>query len=87
MTGITAEANSGSKGNAGSVTVTAGGLTIAGDGGSISSNTFGSGNAGSVSVSVPGGSLTITGTPGGGLTGIASLAETGNTGNAAAPSP
>jgi filamentous hemagglutinin family protein len=69
-----------STGDAGQVMVTAGTLSIA-SGGAIVSNTFGPGKGGSVSVTADH-QLTITGTSGGGLTGIASNAEQGKTGNA-----
>jgi filamentous hemagglutinin family protein len=52
-TGILAQANRGSTGNAGNVTVSAGDLSIASNGG-ISSTTFGSGDGGRVSVAVSG---------------------------------
>jgi filamentous hemagglutinin family protein len=52
-TGITSNANAGSTGNAGSVSVTAGSLMI-GSGGSISTNSNGSGAGGSVSVTALG---------------------------------
>ena len=67
-------------GPAGTVTIVAGSLSIAGNG-AISSNTFGPGSGGRVSVTVDG-QLTITGTSSGGVTGIASDAEQGKTGNA-----
>jgi filamentous hemagglutinin family protein len=69
-----------STGNAGYVSVSAGTLSIANHG-AIVTNTFGPGIAGSVSVTVNG-QLTITGIPGGGLTGIASNAGAGKTGDA-----
>ncbi len=53
LTGISSQANAGSTGNAGSVSVTAGSLVIA-SGGSISTNANGSGAGGSVSVTTPG---------------------------------
>ena len=71
---LTAARNPGG-GKAGSVTVTAGDLTILING-EISSSTFGSGSAGSVLVSVPGGTLTIDGTSAIGLTGISSASAT-----------
>jgi filamentous hemagglutinin family protein len=82
-TGIVGDSvgSTGSTGNAGTVSVSAGSLSIVNTG-VISSSTFGRGNAGSVSVNVAGG-LTIDGamTPGF-STGIASNANTGSTGNA-----
>jgi filamentous hemagglutinin family protein len=80
LTGITSESNPGSTGNAGSVAVTAGGLSLA-DHGEISSATFGTGNGGSVTVMVTG-LLSIVGPPGNTtfLTGITS--DTDATGNA-----
>jgi large exoprotein involved in heme utilization and adhesion len=69
-----------STGDAGQVTVTAGTLSIASNG-AIVSNTFGSGKGGSVFVTVDG-QLTITGSSGSGLTGIATDAEAGKTGDA-----
>ena len=72
FTGISSDtlARSLGPGNAGTIMVTAGNLTILTDG-VISSGTFGSGNAGSILVSVPG-TLTIEGTSATGLTGITS---------------
>jgi filamentous hemagglutinin family protein len=80
-TGILSQANSRSAGNAGTVNVSAGSITIANSGG-ISGGTFGPGNGGSVSVKAVSG-LTIDGalTPGF-FTGINSQANQGSTGNA-----
>jgi filamentous hemagglutinin family protein len=82
LTGITAEANPGSKGSAGNVAVTARTLAIV-DAGEISSGTFGSGNGGNVVVDVAG-RLTIDGRGShpGVLTGITSEANSGGRGNA-----
>ena len=82
ITGITSQSFGRFGGNAGSITVDAGALTILGNG-EISAATFGAGNGGSVSVGVAGG-LSIDGTGGDPrlATGISSEAEAGSTGNA-----
>jgi filamentous hemagglutinin family protein len=82
-TGIISQANQGNTGNAGSISVSAGSVSII-NSGMISGGTFGLGNGGSVSVNVLG-SLTIDGamTPGS-FTGINSQANRGSTGNAGA---
>ncbi|MBV8736321.1 MAG: filamentous hemagglutinin N-terminal domain-containing protein [Alphaproteobacteria bacterium] len=80
-TGIFSQANRGSTGNAGSVSVNAGSLSIL-DSGTISTGTFGPGQGGKLSVTV-GGGLTIDGVMTPGLpTGIFSQANQGSTGNA-----
>jgi filamentous hemagglutinin family protein len=84
VVGISADANRGSTGKAGNVTVTAGTLSILNNG-VIGARTFGGGDGGSVSVDVPAGQLTIDGTGGNpevSTTGIASDANPGSTGNA-----
>ena len=74
FTGISSEARSGSTGNAGPLTVSAGSVSIANDG-RISSATLGSGNGGSMSVAVAG-QLSIVGAPGSSvLTGISSQTQ------------
>jgi len=80
LTGIVAEGFG--SGNAGSVAVTAGTLSIVNNG-LIAAAAFGSGNSGSVSVAVPG-VLTIDGTSGNQqfFTGIIAQGERGSTGNA-----
>jgi filamentous hemagglutinin family protein len=82
FTGITSQSFPGSTGNAGSVVVNAGTLSIANNG-VISGETFGSGHGGSVAVRVAGG-LSIDGTVGDSrlLTGISSASAPGNTGSA-----
>jgi filamentous hemagglutinin family protein len=82
LTGIGSDVEESGIGDAGKVTVNAGILSILSNG-SISSNTFGAGKAGSISVNVPG-RLTIDGTAANTnkLTGIASDAEEGRTGDA-----
>jgi large exoprotein involved in heme utilization and adhesion len=80
VTGITAEAASGSSGKAGDVTVTAGTLDVVG-GGEIASDTFATGNGGNVSVRVTG-PLTINGTGTSSFTGISAEAGSGSNGNA-----
>jgi large exoprotein involved in heme utilization and adhesion len=81
FTGITSQASLGSTGNAGTVSVSAGSLSID-NSGAISSSTLGPGSSGSVLVSVAGG-LTIDGTmTPGSFTGITSQASRGSTGNA-----
>jgi filamentous hemagglutinin family protein len=72
--GILAIAASGSAGNAGDVSVSAGTLSIA-DGGEIAANTFGPGRGGDVSVDVVGNATLDAG-------GIDANAEAGSTGNA-----
>src|SRR5262249_35497719 len=80
-TGVFSQANKGSTGNAGSVSVNAGSISIV-NSGTISSGTFGPGNGGSVSVNV-GGVLTIDGAMMRDIsTGIASQANRGSTGSA-----
>ena len=80
-TGIFSQANPGSRGNAGTVSVSAGSLSIINNG-QIAVGTFGPGNGGSISVDVAGG-LAIDGAMAPGLfTGIASQANQVNTGNA-----
>jgi large exoprotein involved in heme utilization and adhesion len=82
LTGITSEANPGSKGSAGDVFVRAGSLSIL-DEGEISSGTFGSGKGGDVSVAVRG-RLVINGAGSNPrfLTGITSGADRNSTGDA-----
>ena len=80
FTGIGSQANPGSTGNAGTVSVSAGTLSIT-NSGLISSSTSASGNGGSVTVSVAGG-LTIDGAMTPFFTGITSQANPGSTGNA-----
>jgi filamentous hemagglutinin family protein len=79
---ISSQANAGSAGNAGNVTVSAGSLTISNNG-LISGTTFGLGRGGDVSVSV-GGALSVDRTLGSStqFTGITSEAAVGSTGNA-----
>jgi large exoprotein involved in heme utilization and adhesion len=80
-TGIFSQANPGSRKNAGTVSVSAGSLSII-DNGQIAVGTFGPGSGGSISVDVAGG-LTIDGATAPGLfTGIASQANKGSIGNA-----
>jgi filamentous hemagglutinin family protein len=82
ITGIGTVANPESTGgNAGSVTVKAGSLSIAGFLGEISSSTLSSGAAGKVSVDVAG-PLSIAGSGGSFPTGIVAAAFQGGTGNA-----
>jgi large exoprotein involved in heme utilization and adhesion len=76
FTGISADADRGSSGNGGDVTVGAGALTIRSNG-EISAGTFGHGDGGQIEVDVAGG-LTINGAE----TGIAASANPGSTGNA-----
>jgi len=79
-TGISSDANIGSTGNAGSISVTTtGNLSIA-DFGGISSSTYALGKAGAVSVNA--GSIAIDGKGNLGHTGIASDAREGSAGNA-----
>jgi filamentous hemagglutinin family protein len=80
LTGIAAQSNPGSIGNAGNVTVTARTLSITNNG-SISAATFGDGSGGSIWVDVVD-RLSIAGTSGPLATGIGSDAEPGSTGNA-----
>jgi filamentous hemagglutinin family protein len=77
---INAQANPGSTGSAGDVTVAAGTLGLV-RGGEISGDTFGSGNGGNVSVSVVD-RLTINGAGSALLTGITSQADPKSMGNA-----
>jgi large exoprotein involved in heme utilization and adhesion len=79
-TGIFAVAEIGSTGNSGSVTVTAGNLSIA-NAGLISASTFGSGDAGNVTVSITD-KLTIDGAMAPAVTGIVSQASGRSRGNA-----
>src|SRR5205823_2524048 len=79
-TGISSNAESGSSGDAGQVSVSARTLTIQGGGG-IASGTFGPGRAGSVMVTVAD-ALLIDGTAGNGFTGINSIAGPGSSGDA-----
>jgi large exoprotein involved in heme utilization and adhesion len=82
-TGINSQAGIGATGNAGSVVVQAGSLSIERSG-EISSSTFGPGNAGTVAVSVDG-LLAIDGSPGNtGATGIFSASAAGFLSDAAA---
>jgi filamentous hemagglutinin family protein len=74
LTGITSQANPGSRGSAGDVFVRAGSLSILGNG-EISSVTFGTGNAGTVSVIARAIALASGG-------GIASDSEAGSSGDA-----
>jgi len=76
---ISSMANTGN-GNAGSVEVTAANNLSIVDGGTISSDTYGSGTAGSVKVNA--GSITIDARESSSFTGIASSANTGSSGNA-----
>jgi len=80
-TGIVADAEAGRTGNAGAVTVSAGDVSIAGNG-EISSGTFGTKNGGDVSVSVAG-TLAIDSTSADPkfLTGISAQTNPGSTGN------
>jgi filamentous hemagglutinin family protein len=81
LTGITAQADPGSTGNAGRVTVSAGNLTIL-DQGEILSVTGGSGNSGSITVTVSG-ALTVNSSIGDNVvTGISAQTNEGSTGNA-----
>jgi filamentous hemagglutinin family protein len=82
FTGITSQSFPGSTGNAGSVVVSAGTLSIANNG-VISGETFGPGRGGIVAVSVTGG-LSIDGAGGDPrlLTGISSASAPGSTGSA-----
>jgi filamentous hemagglutinin family protein len=82
---ITSQADPGSLGNAGNVTVTAGALSIISRG-VISSSTSGAGKSGNISVTVDG-QLTIDGAlSANSLTGITAEANPGSTGNAGAVS-
>src|SRR5207248_11247428 len=74
LTGITAQAEIGSSGNAGSVTVRSGDLTITG-GGEISSNTLGQGDGGNVNIAAN--SLLIDGAGSNFFTGISAEAAGG----------
>ena len=78
FTGIASQANVGSTGNGGSVSVTADTLEI-GTQGDISTSTFAAGKAGNVSVDAT--RLYISGNGAAGFTGIASQANVGSTGN------
>ena len=81
FTGISSESNPGTSGNPGSISVTAASIALT-DGGIISTTTFGSGNAGPITITTPG-ALTIDGASlSHALTGIASQANPGATGNA-----
>ena len=80
LTSIATQTEAGSTGNAGSIAVSAGSLSILGHG-LISSRTSGPGNGGTVSVTVAG-ELSIAGEPDGSLTGIVSDARRSSTGNA-----
>jgi filamentous hemagglutinin family protein len=80
ITGITTNAEAGSAGRAGDVSVTTAGATTLTNGGDILSSTSGAGNAGDVTVNagalqIDGGSSTL-------LTGISSSTDTGSQGNA-----
>jgi filamentous hemagglutinin family protein len=79
-TGILTNANSSSRGHAGSVEIVTSERISIVNGGEISSNTFSSGNAGTVNVSAD--SLAIDGQGNGSATGILSNANPGSTGNA-----
>ena len=79
-TGITTTAYPGSSGDAGRVSVQASGATNIADGGSLASATYGSGNAGDVTLTS--GSLTIDGGNSIFVTGLASSALPGASGNA-----
>ena len=81
-TGIFSQAERGSVGRAGAVTVTATGNLSVLDAGEIASSTFSFGDAGSVRVNA--GSVTIDRRGGAFATGILSQAESGSTGNAGA---
>lgn len=74
ITGIGTVADPSATGNAGTVNVTAGSLSIGGFEGEISSSTVGAGNAGNVSVDVAG-PIVITGPSGTFPTGIAAFAK------------
>jgi filamentous hemagglutinin family protein len=74
FTGIGTVANPGATGNAGTVAVTAGSLSIGGFTGEISSSTLGAGNAGDVTVNVAG-PVSITGPSGTFPTGIVAFAR------------
>ncbi len=82
MSGIAADANTGTTGTGGDVRVTAGTLSVT-DKGEIASSTFGAGRGGSVSVAVAG-RLEIDGASSRalGLTGITSEANPGSSGSA-----
>jgi filamentous hemagglutinin family protein len=81
FTGIAAQAEPGSTGDAQSLTVTARDIALTG-GGQISVSTFGAGDSGDVSVTAHGG-LTLSGRgPGGFSSGILASAAPGSTGNA-----
>src|SRR5438270_4712448 len=82
FTGIASQADRASTGNAGAITVASGSLSIANNG-VISSTTFGPGNGGRITIGVAG-RLSINGTAAKpeSLTGIASQANPGSTGNA-----
>ncbi|MFA6899944.1 MAG: hypothetical protein WC256_07020 [Desulfurivibrionaceae bacterium] len=80
LTGIASDAEVGSDGNAGRVTVTVSGKAALLDGGFIRSNTYGQGNAGTVNVSA--GSLHIDVGVSDYTTGILSDARSGSNGNA-----
>lgn len=84
VTGISSQTNPKSMGNAGTVSVSAGSISIA-NGGEIASGTFGGGTGGRVSVSVSG-ALTIDGSTATNLTGITSetMGGTGSAGSATA---
>jgi large exoprotein involved in heme utilization and adhesion len=84
-TGITAEAEPGSRGTAGRVTVVStGALTVAG-GGTISSSTFGYGNGGTVLVTSQG-PLSL-GDPGSGIIASATSTASGNAGSVTVNAP
>jgi len=80
-TGIFSQANSGSLGNAGTIAVNAGSLTML-PGGTISSTTFGPGDGGSLTVAVAGPASIQGGNQANGFTGIASEAAAGSSGDA-----
>jgi filamentous hemagglutinin family protein len=82
FTGIASQADRTSIGNAGGIAVNAGSLSIA-DNGAISSTTFGPGNGGSITIGVAGAlSISASGENPLSLTGVASQANPGSTGNA-----
>jgi filamentous hemagglutinin family protein len=79
FTGIAAQANSGSTGNAGNLTVATTSLEVR-DGADISASTFGAGDAGDLTVAAK--TVFLSGNGASGSTGIGSGAESGSTGNA-----
>jgi filamentous hemagglutinin family protein len=80
ITGIVSQANTGTRGNAGTIDVQASGSLQLLNGGVISSSTFSVGDAGSVTVNAA--SVTIDGSGASGVTGIFSQADRGTSGRA-----